>query len=202
MTLFGAIKSICLGMFAFSALVTTGGTAIAEELPRPVEAYTGTATVRASEMEMVTTIWAEGRFKRVEGEVGGVSQLILVRPDHERIYVLDPASNSGIAMPYSAETAGLEEAMCGWEAVREGSEVIDGQETVRYAVAGKDAMGQPLTGTLWFDANGILIRARTASELDGRPVEGTYDLTDVSVGNIDPKLFDIPKHFAIQTLGN
>lgn len=175
--------------------------ASADELPKPSGPYTGLATIVAGEMRLEMRMWVDGANRRSEGEVNGEGQVIIVRGDQGRIYMLNPERREGMSMPITPEAAGIEDQMYGWTAAREGSETIGGVDATRYSVAGDSPLGGQLTGQLWFDSDGVLIKARTESVVNGETVIGEHLLTDVKLGPVDPALFEPPSDYQIMSLG-
>jgi hypothetical protein len=173
----------------------------ADELPTPDGPFSGLVTTVAGDLAFEMRMWVDGANRRMEGEISGEKQIIITNGDLGRIYMISPDRNQGMSMKLTPEAAGIEEQMQDWQATREGEETINGVTATRYSVMGDSPLGGSITGFLWFDANGVLIRSSLESVVNGATVVSEHEVKDVEIGPVDPALFQPPAGVELMEIG-
>lgn len=166
-------------LFAFSANAVT--------LRLPETGYSATRIVNASGTEISGTLYAQDGKERWETMANGMQSIAILLPRQSRLLVYMPQMN--MAMEMDAESAaerGLRPMPEEVEAVEEGRETIEGEETTRYRILPQDSNLDDVRA--WVTSDGIPVK------ITGRSPQGEFSmrLTDLRRGEQDASLFRLP----------
>jgi hypothetical protein len=160
----------------------------AATLRLPETGYSATRIVQASGMAFSGKVHAQNGKERWETVNQGVRSVSILLPEEGRFLLYMPDMN--MAMEMNAESAaqqyGFEPLRDEVEAVEEGSDMIEGENTTRYRVTVPD--GDVSEMRVWLTADGIPLKM-TGSSPEG---DFTMLLKDLKRGDQDAALFRLP----------
>lgn len=167
-------------VFAFSANAVT--------LRLPEAGYSATRIVNASGTEISGKLYSQDGKERWETMTNGMQNVAILLPRESRLLVYMPHLNMAMEMnPESAAERGLRPMPEEVEAVEEGRETIEGEETTRYRILPEDQNLDDVRA--WLTADGIPVK------ITGRSAQGEFSmrLTDLRRGEQDASLFRLPE---------
>lgn len=139
--------------------------------------------------------------QRHEQDVGGIRQVVLLRGEHSRGWLLLPALHSFVEFNFAPAVAELgDPALLG---TRLGQERINGLTATKYRIEHTANDGTEVEGYLWLTRDGIPVK------LDGtylppkqkEPTRVRMELTNIHIGPQDPSLFALPSGMTKLSLG-
>jgi hypothetical protein len=164
----------------------------AANLPQPSVAYGAEGSMEFDNMQVPYKVWQDGDKTRREMTMQGQLQIMILRRDLGRMYMLMPAQAMAMEMALDPKMASPQEMMKNIEATAQGTETVAGHNATRYRMAGKDVLGYAMEGTAWVTDQGIMLRMHSTSVVDGKPKEVLVEITKVKVGPVDPGMFEVP----------
>lgn len=197
-SLIGGITAALLGAALMSAAVK------AEDLPfgPPTAAYSGVTVTEVGGQTVRSRVYYTPGHQRMEMEMGGAQQVMLIDFDNEISYMIMPQTKSYMALPQSGHgaAAGLPGAGpadgSGAQVEHEvvGEETLDGHMTTKYrfTVTGPKTT---TTGFIWVTREGIVLRSEsetTGSDAAQMPGRVTITLEDLEIAPQDAALFELP----------
>lgn len=172
----------------FLALSVAGSAAHAEVLTPPETGYSALRVVNTGNNEISGKVYAQDRNERWEMTLQGVRQISILQHDRGRAYLYMPSMNMAMKMDTAdAKKYGVGEIFSGIEAREAGSDIVNGEETIRYVIPADPQKGTPET-TVWMTEDGIPVKA------EGEGPQGPFSmvLKDLERGTQDPSLFELP----------
>lgn len=166
-------------VLAFSANAVT--------LRLPETGYSATRIVNASGTQISGKLYSQDGKERWETMTNGLQNVAILLPRESRLLVYMPHLNMAMEMnPESAAERGLRPMPEEVEAVEEGRETIDGEETTRYRILPEDKNLDDVRA--WLTADGIPVK------ITGRSTQGEFSmqLTNLQRGEQDASLFRLP----------
>ena len=123
------------------ALVLASGPAAADSWPTPAAAYQATRVMDTGGMQMSGRLFHDRGKERWEVEMQGMTQVMILRPDLDKMFMLMPEMNMAMEMPFAfGANIPSPERHAGNEPEVVGQEVIAGEETTKYKFEGDDGI--------------------------------------------------------------
>lgn len=156
--------------------------------------YTADFTVTSDKGTYSGTVWhAKGRERRDFGTQGG-GQTVLLRRDTDSAYLMKPSSRWYVGLGFEAVGAlagGIDNLTVDRKRLRE--EGIGNIHATRYKVVANGPKGARFDGDAWFSKEDILVRAAgVLTDPSGRASEVEMTLSDLKVGRVDERMFELP----------
>lgn len=156
--------------------------------------YTADFTVSSDKGTYSGTVWhAKGRERRDFGTQGG-GQTILLRRDTDSAYLMKPSGRWYVGLGFQSVGAlagGIDNLTVERKRLRE--EGVGNIHATRYKVAANGPKGARFDGDAWFSREDILVRAAgVLTEPSGRTSEVEMTLSDLKVGRVDERVFELP----------
>ncbi|TWB27734.1 hypothetical protein [Nitrospirillum bahiense] len=143
----------------------------------------------------------QGRERRDMRE-GGLSTILIVRPDRDTAFVLQPESHMAAPLsPQDPEAAPDLTRLSQLDAEALGRDTLGGEAVVRYRVIGTYDQGGGFEGQVWSTADGIYMRVEGTANDGNGPVTIRLDLADLKRGRQDGALFELPKGYTMMNFG-
>ncbi|MEA1651799.1 hypothetical protein UAJ10_22640 [Nitrospirillum sp. BR 11164] len=143
----------------------------------------------------------QGRERR-EMREGGLSTILIVRPDRDTAFVLQPESHMAAPLsPQDPEAAPDLTRLSQLDAEALGRDTLGGEAVVRYRVIGTYDQGGGFEGQVWSTADGIYMRVEGTANDGNGPVTIRLDLADLKRGRQDGALFELPKGYTMMNFG-
>lgn len=178
----------CCAAFWLALALLAGWPAAADSWPTPAAAYQATRVMDAGGMQMSGRLFHDRGKERWEVEMQGMTQVMILRPDLDKMFMLMPAMNMAMEMPFaSGANIPSPERYAGNEPEVVGQEVIAGEETTKYKFEGDDGTG-PYTVFYWLTDDGITLRT------EGSSAQGSFAmyLDGLDRGDQPADLFELP----------
>lgn len=174
---------LCLCTFASQAASVT-------QLPMPQVAYSADRTMVTEAGTFTGKVHSSFGMERAEMSAGGMSSVMILRPDRDLAWMLMPTQRMYQEMDFAKAQrqsgAGPSADVTITEA---GTDMIEGQPTTKYKLMMKDGSAG---GFMWFTADGIAVKMDLLSKEDGRASRMTVTLSNLVVGEQDAALFELP----------
>lgn len=156
--------------------------------------YTADFTVSSDKGTYSGTVWhAQGRERRDFGTQSG-GQTILLRRDTDSAYLMKPANRWYVGLGFQAVGAlagGIDGLLVDRKRLRD--EAVGNIRATRYKVAATGPKGGRFDGDGWFTKEDILVRAvGVLTEPSGKTSEVEMTLSDLKVGRVDERMFELP----------
>ncbi|MEA1674019.1 hypothetical protein [Nitrospirillum sp. BR 11163] len=143
----------------------------------------------------------QGRERR-EMKEGGLSTVLIVRPDRDSAFVLQPESHMAAPLsPQDPEAAPDLTRLSQLDAEALGRDTLGGEAVVRYRVVGTYEQGGGFEGQVWSTADGIYMRVEGTANDGNGPVTMRLDLGDLKRGRQEGGLFELPKGYTMMNFG-
>ena len=180
MRFFAAFLCLLVSLAAFPA--------VAADWLRPDAAYSATRTIRGGGQQISGPVYHDHGKDRFEVTAEGQRQVMIRRPDTQRLYMIMPAMGMGMemnlgspqAMPSADDYSDLKPKKIG-------EETLDGEAVTKFRVQDK-AAGQDYTVFIWVTDDGIPLR------MEGSSAEGSFEmvLSGLQRGPQPAELFEVP----------
>ncbi len=170
------------------AMALVSAPAAAESWPTPKASYQATRVVNSGNLQMSGRLFHDRRKERWEMSMEGMTQVMIMRPDLQKMFMLMPQMNMAMEMPLTqGGKVPTPDRYAGIEPDVVGQEVIAGEQTTKYKVEGDEGTG-PYTVFFWMTDDGITMRTQTSS------AEGSFEmhLEDLQRGAQSASLFEVP----------
>ena len=164
------------------------GPTAADSWPTPEAAYQATRVMDAGGMQMSGRLYHDRGKERWEVQMQGMTQVMLLRPDLDKMFMLMPEMNIAMEMPFAfGANIPTPERYAGNAPEVVGREVIAGEETTKYKFEGDDGTG-PYTVLYWLTDDGITLRT------EGSSPQGSFamHLEGLDRGDQPAALFELP----------
>ena len=178
----------CCAAFWLALALLAGWPAAADSWPTPEAAYQATRVMDAGGMQMSGRLFHDRGKERWEVEMQGMTQVMILRPDLDKMFMLMPEMNMAMEMPFAfGANIPSPERHAGNEPEVVGQEVIAGEETTKYKFEGDDGTG-PYTVFYWLTDDGITLRT------EGTSAQGSFAmyLDGLDRGDQPADLFELP----------
>jgi hypothetical protein len=162
--------------------------AAAGSWPTPNAAYQGTRVMNAEGMQMSGRLFHDHGKERWEVNMEGMTQVMIMRPDLEKMFMFMPEMNMAMEMPLTfGGNVPSPDRYAGSEPEVVGQEVIAGEQTTKYKVEGDEGTG-PYMVFFWMTEDGITMRT------EGSSAEGSFEmyLDGLQRGAQPAALFEVP----------
>ncbi len=151
----------------------------------PSAEYSAEQTTKIDKMVFVSKIYVQGEKTRTETQQNPQQTVSILRRDKGVLWVLWPQMKAytETQSPVPRTSEGKEERQF------LGTEQVNGYQTQKFKVTGKDLQGQPIVSYQWVakELGGLVVRR----QLDGALIE----LRNVVIAPQPPDLFEIPEGF-------
>lgn len=189
------ISGLCVGLVLNLALVLPAAAAErALDLLDAAVAFTADFTVSGDKGTYHGSVWhAPGRERRDFSTKDG-GQAVILRRDTNSAYLLKPSGRWYVGLGFTAVGAlvgGLDTLTV--ERTRQGADTIAGVKTTRYKVVGSGPKGSRFDGHAWFTNDGVMMKAEgSVTESNGRRSEVATALSNLRLGKVDERMFELP----------
>jgi hypothetical protein len=130
--------------------------------------------------------------QRHEQEIEGMPQVIILRGDQAKGYLVIPSVHSYVEFGFAPAATELSDPSLRGTPV--GQETVGGLKTTKYRVEHDARDGTLVDGYLWLTAQGIPMRADgTYTPRRGKPVSFHMELSNVRQGAQNADLFELPQ---------
>lgn len=155
---------------------------------KPDAAYSAVRVMRSGGMEMRGPVHHDHGKERWEVAPQGMRQVMIRRPDQERMLMILPDMNMGMELDLSqAKQVPSAESYAAKQPERLGREEVGGEMTTKYRLVEDGGQG-PITMLFWVTDDGIPLR------MEGSGAQGNFEmlLSDLKRGAQDAGLFEPP----------
>ncbi len=162
--------------------------AAAGSWPTANTAYQGTRVMNSGDVQMSGRLFHDHGKERWEINMEGMTQVMIMRPDLGKMFMLMPQVNMAMEMPLTdGGKIPTPDRYAGTEPEIVGQEVIAGEQTTKYKVEGNEGTG-PYTVFFWMTDDGITMRTQVTS------TEGSFEmrLDGLQRGAQPAALFEVP----------
>ncbi|WP_114391967.1 hypothetical protein [Oleisolibacter albus] len=182
-------------------LLLAAAPALAAKLPAPQADYSARQSLTANGVTTESRLFHSRGRERREATVDGLANVLILRPDRNKAYVMQPQARIAMEISPLDPEVGLDTALLATlDGEAQGKETIGGLQATKYKVQDVFAGGGGFTGTVWATADGIYLRVDGTATDGGEGVQVHMDLTGVSRGPQDAALFDLPADVRMMTL--
>lgn len=176
----------CAAFWLALALLT--GPAAADPWPTPEAAYQATRVMDAGGTQMSGRLFHDRGKERWEVTMQGMTHVMILRPDLDKMFMLMPDMNMAMEMPFAfGANMPAPERYAGNAPEVVGREVIAGEETTKYKFEGDDGTG-PYRVFYWLTDDGITLRTEGSSAQGGFAMH----LDALDRGDQPAELFELP----------
>ncbi len=185
---FWSALSLALALAAALLDALVSGPAAAGSWPTPEAAYQATRVMNAEGVQMSGRLFHDRGKERWEVNMQGMTQVMILRPDLEKMFLVMPEINMAMEMPFAlGGSMPTPDSYAGSEPEVVGEEMIAGEETTKYKVEGDEGTG-PYTVFFWMTGDGITMRT------EGSSAEGSFEmyLDGLERGQQPAALFELP----------
>ncbi|MDE1145603.1 MAG: hypothetical protein PW843_03145 [Azospirillaceae bacterium] len=143
----------------------------------------------------------QGRERR-EMKDGGLSTVLILRPDRDAAFVLQPDARMAAPLsPQDPEAAPDLTRLAQLDSEAVGRDTLGGEAVVKYRVTGTYEQGGGFEGQVWSTADGIYVRVEGTANDGSGPVAIRLDLNDLKRGRQEGSLFELPKGYSMMNFG-
>lgn len=189
------ITGLCVGLVLNLLIVLPAMAAErALDLLDAAVSFTADFTVSGDKGTYHGSVWhAPGRERRDFGTKDG-GQAVILRRDTNSAYLLKPSGRWYVGLGFNAVGAlagGIDGLTV--ERTRQGTDIVAGVKTTRYKVGGSGPKGSRFDGHAWFSTEGVMMKAEgTVTESNGRRSEVLTVLSNLRLGKVDERMFELP----------
>jgi hypothetical protein len=186
------------------ALATlAAGAAHADGFPRPRADFSAEATLQTGAMTLESKVYHSGSKDRREHHVQGRNQIIIVRGDKRRVWVLLPEPHMVMEMDLAEATpsVGVLPEGARVDRSRVGEETLNGQATTKYKIEVTQRDGAKLEGTMWLTPDDIVMKLEARAQGSGSQTFLNLELRNLRRGKQDPSLFELPPGYTAVPAG-
>ena len=189
------ITGLCVGLVLNLAMALPAAAAErALDLLDAAVSFTADFTVSGDKGTYHGSVWhAPGRERRDFSTKDG-GQAVILRRDTNSAYLLKPSGRWYVGLAFSAVgvlAGGIDTLTV--ERTRLGSDVVAGIRATRYKVVGNGPKGSHFDGHAWFTNDGVMMKAEgTVTESNGRRSEVATALSNLRLGKVDERMFELP----------
>ncbi|QJE72804.1 hypothetical protein HHL28_06625 [Aerophototrophica crusticola] len=191
-----------LPLILSAAALSLASPALAAKLPPLRAEYAAVQTLVVNSAKTEAKLAHSRGKERRETTVDGLANLLLLRPDKAKAWVVQP--ESGMAMeltPMDPEIGIDPSALATLEGEPAGKEKVAGLDTVKYRVQDVFAEGGGFDGHVWSTEDGIYAKVEGTATDGGEPVAVRMELREVKRGRQDPALFELPAGVRLMDMG-
>ncbi|MBI5562047.1 MAG: DUF4412 domain-containing protein [Deltaproteobacteria bacterium] len=185
-------------VFAFLlAALGLGLPARAERLKDVATDYSADGVMDSGGMQMASRIYHSMNKERMEQDMEGVRQTIILRTDKKIAWVLMPEMRMYMEMNYgslSGKTYNPEDM--DYTLVEEGKETVNGIQTTRYKMTARDKNGKKFDGSLWLTPEGIMVKIDAVSKGKKSDERVKMELRNLKIAPLDRALFEVPSGYS------
>ncbi len=193
-------------LLAVSAILLGGSMAWSAEGAKPQGSqaqYSADSSTETAEMTIKEKVYAAPGKIRKEQDIGGSTQVSIIRMDKGVMWTLMPDDKMYMEMSLQqaqSQNPGVDTSGYQMEKSEVGKEVINGHEAIKYKIIMTSPDGNKLGGFQWIVNPGIQIKLDAISK-DGETKERIkMELTNLKIGKQDPALFEIPTGYTTMTM--
>jgi hypothetical protein len=177
-----------IAAFVILLTVFAASPAAAVDWLRQEVAYSATRTMRAAGHEVSGPLHHDHGKERFEMSVDGQRQVMIRRPDVQRLYMIMPDMGMGMEMSLEAPQAmPSADDYSELKPEKVGEETLDGEAVTKYRIEDNSG-GQEGTVFIWVTGDGIPLR------MEGSTPEGSFEMvtSDLQRGPQPANLFEPP----------
>lgn len=170
--------------------------ASAERLKEVKVDYTADSVLKIDGMEVISRVYHSGSKERMEQEMDGAAQVIIVRTDKKLAWVLMPQMQMYMEIGYDAlGAAAYDPGEMDYTLVAEGTESVAGVTAAKYRMTAVGRDGKRFEGYIWLGPGNIMVRIEAASKGNGKTERVKMELRNLRIGPVDRSLFEVPKGY-------
>ncbi len=145
-------------------------------------------------------VWRSGLKERREMHMGGNSVVFVMDHQARKAWLLFPKQRRVMEQPRSAARKYTgHPALNNMRKTSLGSEKVDGEDTTKFRIEGKDEGGQSFGAHMWITEDQIIMKVEPDVAMTGEKV--VIALANLKRGAQDPALFQVPKGWARMQMG-
>ncbi|MGH6885612.1 MAG: hypothetical protein ACREGK_06015 [Geminicoccales bacterium] len=189
--LFAAVAAAAL--LLLSIPVPMAQAADEARLPREAASYTALTSLDfGGERVEMTTYHDRGR-ERHEIDFGDFEQIVILRPDRGRAYVLLPEGKTVHEVPFEEATpVPLLSRLVRHKVELDGTAKVSGEEARLYRLTTPEGVKEQLALSLWITDDGILVRLEGQIAVEGAMAPIAMIRSEIKRGAVDPARFELP----------
>lgn len=193
-------RSIRLLVIALGAALFWNVAAQAEEWRPPTVEYTGVMTTETRGDRISARIYRGKERMRIEMETQQGPTAMIINQAERTAYMVLTRQRMYMEVPMQqAERGPIGELDQNVELEAVGQEEVNGVDTTKYRVSRKDSSQDGFEGFAWLTEERIAVRMEGTDHRDGRANPVSMNLTDLQVGDLEDRLFQVPEGY--QSLG-
>jgi hypothetical protein len=183
-------------LVALIGLITFAASASSQAAPinRPQAEYSADATVENEEGTMKQKIFVTPTKERKEMLTGsGEGAVQIFRYDNKVMWMLMPSEHMYMEYPIGGgPSKGSDSSQWTYEDTAMGEETLNGMKVTKYKTIATSTDGKKYGGFSWRTKEGINLKQDLLYKEGNEKKRMLTELTNLKVGNQDPKLFEIP----------
>lgn len=188
-----------------AALLSASPTWAAEGAkPQDAQAqYSADSYTQNAEMTLKEKIYVAPGKQRKEQELGGATQVSIIRMDKGVMWMLMPDDKMYMEMSLQqaqSQNPGVDLSAYQMEKTEAGRETINGLDAVKYKIIMTGADGTKLGGFQWVVSPGIQVKLDALSKDANSTERIKMELTNLKIGKQDLALFEIPAGYTKMTM--
>ncbi|MBI5885064.1 MAG: DUF4412 domain-containing protein [Deltaproteobacteria bacterium] len=155
-------------------------------------------------LNVPSRVYHSGAMERMEQEMDGATQAIILRADKKLAWVLMPQMRMYMEVGYDALGASVYDPNdMDYTLVDEGPDTVAGVKTEKYRMSAVGKDGKRFEGYLWLTLEDIMVRIEAVSKGKDRTERVNMELRNLRIGPVDRSLFEVPAGYTkMQGLGN
>jgi hypothetical protein len=157
--------------------------------------YTATSLIETDGRTTPGRLWRTRSALRHEGKQRGRALTVIARLDRNLGWLVMTEPRFAIETDLSAFDLPLDvlNGGGGMRQIREGSERVNGLDTLRIRVERNTGSGTRFAGHVWATDQGVIARLAGEGVSRGRRGQALMNFSDVQTGPLDPGLFEAPR---------
>lgn len=156
----------------------------------PTAPYSADSRITADGRSIAARIHADGQRERREIREEGMEQVMLI--DHGTKKATMLVVEQKVAMEVDMAAAGDPMSATKWKTRELGREQLGGHAVTRHHIDGQGEDGARVVGEVWLTKEKIPLKSALDVTEEGQTVRVVQELSNVRVGPVDAKLFEVP----------
>jgi hypothetical protein len=171
--------------------------------PQTQAQYSADSYTETSELTLKEKVYVAPGKQRKEQDMGGATQVSIIRMDKGVMWVLMPDEKMYMEMGMQqaqAQDPGVDLSAYQMERTEVGPDTVNGIQATKFKIIMTGADGTKLGGFQWVANPGIQIKLDALSKEGNSTQRIKIELTNLQIANQDPALFEIPKGYNKMTM--
>ncbi|MBI3445770.1 MAG: hypothetical protein HY055_10530 [Magnetospirillum sp.] len=188
------LRKLLFGLFCLVAAKSALAAEAALDVLDPPAAYSANFTVSSARGTYHGKVWHMQGLERREVATAGGGQGVLINRGDDTAYLLGLSGKWYVGLSLRA-AAGMVGGLDAWKVQRSKlrEENVDGQRATRWKTRADGPRGG-FAGDIWTNRDGIVVKAAgTMNSADGDDTPVEMVLSEVRVGGVDRRVFELPQ---------